>query len=246
MGEPALPAPPALPALIILSAGASSRMGRPKALLPVPIAGPPPDLVPAPGGDPGGTGRPTFLAHIAATGSAAGVATILVVIAPPHGPLIQAAHPAPDLRWVTNDAPELGMLRSVQVALVALAAHRPEAAGALIWPVDIPLVRVDTVAAILARAAAPAAPATASPAAPPAPTDPPLACLVIPTHQGRGGHPLWVPKRLFAEVHALPPDKGLRALRQHHEHEIMWLPVKDPGVLRDVDTSADLSALLRI
>jgi molybdenum cofactor cytidylyltransferase len=95
---------------------------------------------------------------------------------------------------------------------------------ALIWPVDVPFVSPSTVGAILAA---------------------PAGLLVIPTHGGRGGHPLRLPSGRFAELDALDPTLGLRALVQARPGEVLRLPVDDAAVLQDVDTPADLERLRR-
>lgn len=131
-----MPEPPgadsAVVGAVILAAGASTRMGQPKALLSL-------------------LGQP-LLARVVATAQAAGVGPIVVAVAPPHGDEIRAALlPLPGLRWAWNPAPELGMLSSVQAALPALSCE-PRLRGVLVWPVDIPLVEPGTVRAILAAA----------------------------------------------------------------------------------------------
>ncbi len=102
------------------------------------------------------------------------------------------------------------MLSSVQAALPLLAAT---ARGALIWPVDVPFVAVATVEALL---------------------DGDPCRMLIPTHKGKGGHPLWLPKELFAETLALTPETGLRALRDRHPP--VRVEVEDAEVLHDLDT----------
>jgi CTP:molybdopterin cytidylyltransferase MocA len=60
------------------------------------------------------------------------------------------------------------------------------------------------------------------------------AALSVPTYGGRGGHPLWLPKKLFIETLALDPEKGLRVLRQRHPP--LFIEVPDREVLHDLDT----------
>lgn len=191
---------------VVLAAGASRRMGSPKALL---------DLHGVP-----------LLTRIVRTAAGAGAAPIVVAIAPPHGEAVRAAlAPVLPVAWAVNPAPERGMLSSVQAALPVLVGLLDPAGapldGALIWPVDVPLVAPATAAALLS--AAHAAPGR----------------LVVPTHGDRGGHPLWLPQALFAEALALGPDRGLRALRDRHP--AIRLPVPDPEILRDLDTPEDLA-----
>jgi molybdenum cofactor cytidylyltransferase len=110
------------------------------------------------------------------------------------------------------------MLSSVQHGVAALPFR---ASGALIWPVDVPWVRAETVRALL---------------------DAPSAQIVIPTWQGRGGHPLRLPRALFGEVALLDPADGLRALLAARAPRVHRMEVPDPAVVRDVDTPEDLKA----
>lgn len=193
-------------ALVVLSAGASRRMGQPKALLALP------------------SGQ-TFLSRILSVAAAAGVTETLVVLGPPHGETIGAALPA-GARSVWNATPERGMLSSVQAGLRAVSG---DAGGALLWPVDVPFVQEETVRRVLAAGILAAPQERKS---------------IIPTQDGRGGHPIWVPRELFQEVMTLPEDIGLRALQQRHPERALRLPVADPFVLRDIDTPTVLAAVM--
>ena len=87
----------------------------------------------------------------------------------------------------------------------------------LIWPVDIPFVDVATVRTLVMHDGT----------------------IVVPTHNGRGGHPLRLARAHFAEVMTLDPSRGLKALLEAHAAEVTRLPVGDEAVLVDVDTPAD-------
>ena len=117
-------------AAIVLSAGASRRMGQPKALLTLP------DGV-------------TFAEAISRTARAAGVLHVCFVLGPPHGDEIRARLPA-GAATAWNPDPGRGMLSSVQVGI---AAMQHSADAALIWPIDQPLVTPATVRALLAAPA---------------------------------------------------------------------------------------------
>ncbi len=109
-------------AAVVLAAGASTRMGEPKALLRLP------------------DGR-SYLEAIADTARAGGCAEIVVVLGPPHGETIRAALPAAaGAAW--NPDPARGMLSSVQAGIAALSDG---ASAALVWPVDMPFVTTATV-----------------------------------------------------------------------------------------------------
>ncbi len=116
-------------AAVILAAGASSRMGAVKALLP--IAG------------------ETLLGRIIRLCHAAGVARTVVVLGPPHGEKIAATLP-PGIAAAWNPDPGRGMLSSVQAALPGLFTPQENGRGTLLWPVDVPLVALHTVKQLLA------------------------------------------------------------------------------------------------
>jgi molybdenum cofactor cytidylyltransferase len=114
---------------LVLAAGASSRMGRPKALLWA------------------GEGR-TFVQTIAERAIVGGAKGVVVVTGPPHGEAIRRALPI-GVSSVVNPRPERGMLSSVQSGVAQLAAG---ASGVLIWPVDTPYVSPASVRAIIQAA----------------------------------------------------------------------------------------------
>jgi molybdenum cofactor cytidylyltransferase len=119
--------PTVLPA-IILAAGASSRMGRTKALLPL--------------------GGGWFLQRIDATFRSAGVECVLAV-AGHDWQAIDAAVAAAglSLRLVRNPDPSRGQLSSLLAGLDALPPGVP---GVLVTPVDLPLFTPDTVRRVVA------------------------------------------------------------------------------------------------
>jgi len=120
---------------LILAAGSSKRMGRPKALL--------------------ATGGETFLARIARVLLAGGASRVRVVVGGPHHEPVEAAARAlvasgADLATIVNPAPGAGPVTSVRVGIAAV----PGTEAYLIHPVDIPGVEREDVAAIIARAEA--------------------------------------------------------------------------------------------
>jgi molybdenum cofactor cytidylyltransferase len=69
------------------------------------------------------------------------------------------------------------------------------------------------------------------------------ALLVVPTYEGRGGHPVLVDLRFRDELTNLPAEGGLRALFDAHREEVLRLPVALPYVVRDMDTPEEYRAL---
>lgn len=118
---------PSLPG-IVLAAGASTRMGRPKLLLPI-----------VPGG--------TLLGRVLGTLSDAGVAPLIVVAREPFDLADAWSDPrVHQVRVVINPQPDLGQLSSLVCGIAALDAAAPAALTTL---VDVPLVRQSTIAALL-------------------------------------------------------------------------------------------------
>jgi CTP:molybdopterin cytidylyltransferase MocA len=120
-----------MPAAVILAAGASTRMGSPKALLPDP------------------EGR-TFVARIARTFAEAGIDRIVVVTGQQHDAIVGAltADASPVVpRCVRNPDPSRGQLSSLWVGLDAATEQDTDAV--LVTLVDVPMVRAATVRAVV-------------------------------------------------------------------------------------------------
>jgi molybdenum cofactor cytidylyltransferase len=116
---------------IVLAAGKSVRMGRPKALLPIP-----PD--------------DTFLTRIVRTLLAAGIDDVVVVVGCRAAEIVDAFAPSTlRARFVENAAYEEGQLTSLIAGLNVV--DRPGVAATLLTLVDVPLVSAATVRAVVDR-----------------------------------------------------------------------------------------------
>ena len=69
--------------------------------------------------------------------------------------------------------------------------------------------------------------------------------IVIPTWEGRGGHPVLVDLSFRPELLNLPESGGLRAFFQSHPEAVSRIPVNSPFIARDMDTWDDYRALHR-
>ncbi len=67
--------------------------------------------------------------------------------------------------------------------------------------------------------------------------------LVIPTWQGRGGHPVLVDLSFKPELLTLSETGGLRALFDARRNEVTRVPVASPFIARDMDTWDDYTSL---
>ena len=114
---------------IVLAAGESRRMGRPKALLPCPPDG------------------HTFVSQAVRTLHTGGIAEVGVVGRPQDSALrTEVRRHAPPVAYLENLTPELGQLSSLLVGVTY--AEASDADGVMVLPVDIPSVRPDTVRAL--------------------------------------------------------------------------------------------------
>jgi CTP:molybdopterin cytidylyltransferase MocA len=191
-------------AAVILAAGRSSRFGRPKALLPADSSG------------------ITFIARLVESFRAAGVREVLVVGRPEDLQLREAVHAAA-AQFVVNADADRGQLSSLIAGINA--ADSPDVDAVVAMPVDIPLVRPDTIATVLAAfARGPAIVARA-------------------THQGRHGHPVIFGRGVFDELRRADPNTGAKAVVHAHASDVLDVEVDDPAVLRDIDTVRDYREL---
>lgn len=60
--------------------------------------------------------------------------------------------------------------------------------------------------------------------------------IVVPTHDRQRGHPVLFGRAYREELLRLEGDRGAKSLMQTYPHEVIEVPVGDPGILFDVDT----------
>lgn len=114
---------------------------------------------------------------------------------------------------VHNPGHEEGMGRSLAAGIAAVP---PEWDAALIALGDMPLIRSETVRALLT-----------------ARTE--NACILAPEMGARIGHPVLWPRAFFEELTQLRGDKGAREIIDRHADRLHTVPVDDPGIFRDFD-----------
>ena len=120
------------------------------------------------------------------------------------------------VRPVENPDPLRGMFSSIQEGLATASGD-----ALLVLPGDMPFVRPETVRALIAAY-------RARPA------------IVSPRYRGKRGHPVVLPLALSDEIRATPPDATLHDVIKRHADRRVDLDVDDAGIVRDVDTPADL------
>jgi molybdenum cofactor cytidylyltransferase len=198
---------------IILAAGESRRMGRPKMLLP--------------------WGKVSVLEHVVSVFAAAGIEDILVVTgavrAQIEGAIMEFGQRYP-VRSVHNENYAQGeMLSSLQCGLRAIAPPPSSGtpgptAAALVGLGDQPQIQERSV-----RLVCEAFMQTASP-------------LVVPSYQKRRGHPWLVAGSLWEELLALHPPQSARDFLNAHSDDIHYVDTDTPRILEDLDTPEDYQA----
>jgi molybdenum cofactor cytidylyltransferase len=66
------------------------------------------------------------------------------------------------------------------------------------------------------------------------------ATIAAPVYRGQRGHPVGFARDFRASLERLTGDAGAREILTAHPAALVRVPVDDPGVLRDIDTPADL------
>ncbi len=150
-----------------------------------------------------------------------------VIVLGPDAPRIQPVLAGHDCMIVENLEPETGPIASLRVALRALQPLQPSAV--LVWPVDLPHVRVTTVERLLETHRRTETPA------------------VVPTFGERRGHPVIWGSALFSELLESPAAtrEGARAVLHRHEKDVVSVPVDDPAVIDELNTPEDYERLVR-
>jgi molybdenum cofactor cytidylyltransferase len=74
----------------------------------------------------------------------------------------------------------------------------------------------------------------------------PGASIVVPTYNGRRGHPTLIDWKHVAGMRALPPGEGLNVYLRRHTNETREVPVESSDVLCDLDTPDDYEHLRRL
>ncbi|HZP93579.1 MAG TPA: nucleotidyltransferase family protein [Burkholderiales bacterium] len=143
---------------------------------------------------------------------------VCVVVRSEDGALIDLFEREGASMCLCTDA-ALGMSRSLITGIRA----NPDADGWIIALGDMPFVRSETVLRV-ARALRDGA------------------AIAVPTWHGQRGHPAGFAAGLREELLAVTGDEGARSILRRHAAEIRLIECDDPGVMRDIDTPADLAA----
>lgn len=189
---------------VILAAGYSSRMGAFKPLLTI--------------------GSKSLIGHCVNLFQECGVGDILVVLghaADKAIPEVERYH----CHYIKNKRYKEGMFSSMQVGIAAL---KGDCNAFFILPVDIPLVRKETVEKLLSVF-----------------QEDSTNSVYYPQYQGRKGHPPLIHGRLINSILSYTGENGLRGLLRMYENQSVVVPVDDPFILNDVDTEGSFLKLQR-
>jgi molybdenum cofactor cytidylyltransferase len=184
-------------ACVVLAAGAGTRFGAPKG------------AATGPDGD-------TFSQSIARAAGEAGADPIVIVA--------HEAHTVPaGTRRVENPDPMSDPIVSLRLGLAQLANTSVQ--GTLIWPVDCPFVKAETLTALVEAASAR------------------NAIIAVPSYGARRGHPSWFAREVWPELMTVE-EGGARAVIRRDEKRVLHVPVDDRAILADIDTRVDLAEAL--
>ena len=122
---------------------------------------------------------------------------------------------------VMNPSPEDGPIGSLRASLRVLD---DSVEGVSFCPVDHPLIHEDTVRKLIDMFRQSQAP------------------LIVPTHNGKRGHPVLFGRVLFEELLSDALPEGARTVVHRHVDETVSVPVDDEGTVIDID---DMTAYRR-
>lgn len=148
---------------------------------------------------------------------------VVVVTTEALAPIARSSVASRDVVILPEASADAKLPLGMGYSIAAGVAARPEASGWLVLPGDMPLVRAETIAALA-----------------PALEEHPV-CYA--QYRGRRGHPVGFAAELYSELVTLSGDEGGRRLVARYP--AFGLEVDDPGVLVDVDTTADLERVQR-
>ena len=182
---------------IVLAAGESTRMGKPKPLLPFEDR--------------------TFLEQIITVLQDAHTNQITVVLGARAEAIAQAVDLS-EVNVVVNRDYRKGQLSSLIAGLDNAPA---ETEAILLCLVDSPFIKADTVDQVVTTFRETNAP------------------IVIPTFEGRRGHPSLFGRSVFEQVRKAPPEEGARHVVYANEDKIVEVEIPEKAVVVGINTPED-------
>lgn len=122
---------------------------------------------------------------------------------------------------VTCEEQHQQMADSLKLGVVTAQTHFPHLSGLVIALADMPYIQPTTIARV-AQALT-------------------QTQVVQPMYQGQPGHPVGFGRDLIPELLRVEGDQGAREVLRAHQAEILRFECQDAGILKDIDTPADLA-----
>jgi molybdenum cofactor cytidylyltransferase len=190
---------------VILAAGFSSRMGEFKPLLHI--------------------GPRSMIGHAVKLFQDSSIDDILIVLG--H----QAEKSIPEVeqygcRYVINDYYDQGMFSSMQTGIRGL---QPDCDAFFMLPVDIPLVKKETVEQLISVIHKDS-----------------MRSVYYPLYHGKRGHPPLIQGKLITPILTYTGEKGMRGLLANYDNESVGVTVNDPFIVNDADREDDFLRLQRM
>ncbi|MDE3136879.1 MAG: nucleotidyltransferase family protein [Acidobacteriota bacterium] len=164
----------------------------------------------------------TFLEHLLEVTGHPRLGVRRVITGASHAEIVRHVTLPPGV-VVMNRQWQRGQLSSIRAAIESLRSVETE--GMLVALVDHPLITKTVVESLLAA------------------FDRSPRSIVLPTWQGRRGHPVIFPARLYSELYHASDDVGARAVVWAHKNEVLEVPVDEEGIVLDIDDRATFDKL---
>jgi len=166
----------------------------------------------------------TFLARLVRVFTAGGCDPVVVVLGPGEERdairLLEEAGKQ-GARVVINPERHSQQIDSLRIALRYVPA---EVSGILVTPVDAPGATVEVIRAMKLRAREGAS-------------------IVVPTYEGRRGHPVFFGRTVFPDLASGSLEEGARTLMTRYRADLAEVTVSESRILLDIDTPADFDRL---
>jgi len=187
---------------VLLAAGNSSRMGRPKAML--------------------SYNGISFIDTILNNLSEIKCRPIITILGE-SADLICRQTNVNKYKYYNNPDPDRGMLSSIQIAVKKLPQ---DCSGFMLTLVDHPVVKLQTYRLLKEEA-------LKSPD-----------YIIIPEVNGKHGHPLYFGKPFYSYLINTPDGQSAKDIIKSHLSRVIYIPVDDEGVLRNINTQDDYKKII--
>lgn len=163
----------------------------------------------------------SFLETIVTTYRDAGIENVVVVLGHHSARILEKVQHL-TAQFVINQNYAAGQLSSFQVGVANLAS---EVDGVFLAPVDQPQIGVRTVSTIREKFLVEDK------------------RIIIPTYNGKKGHPPIFPKTLFKEIVSAPLTENAAAIFHRHPELVRTIEVDDESILWNINTKKELAAV---